>query len=89
MRLNTSRQGIIKTTNVGWFNEVEIDFLLSKIEENNRRLEVSEDSLTSYVSTLNSFNHQTYSLGLDLQAFTFDWPTLKFKLDLLVRFRYG
>ncbi len=79
--------------NYGAMENVEVRALISKIEENNRRLFLDapprSPNEAPLVNTIDILNHQVYSLGADFNFFTADWPNLKSRLNLFLGFRYG
>lgn len=80
-------------TNYGWFNHITANFVLSKIEDKERRLSLSEYSQSPLImrksaTTLDLFNYQFMNLGLNTSMFLVDVPMLKstFSINLGVHF---
>jgi hypothetical protein len=74
-----------KYTNFGLFEYLEPILVVSKIEQNNRRLPISSNNSiinnqlfsSKYASTLDLLQYEHLSLGANLNVFLFDIPNLK------------
>jgi hypothetical protein len=82
----------------GIFQYIRPVFSWTKIEENNRRLELNRSDIidsaaqsftsTRYTTTVRTLNHQMYALGGDLNLIYFDMRSLKSEFFVDYGFRY-
>ena len=88
---------VINQSNVGVFNFFKPQFIYSKIENNNKYLQVKsftsgtgEDEVTEYgVSSLQLKQFEIFSIGADFNLFLYDIPNGKSTFLLNTGFRFG
>jgi len=95
----TRRYGAIKAwrSNWGYLEQIVPKLVLSKLEEKNKYLPIRyHDSFNGieytpqkYVSTLELYQHESFSTGLDINLIVFDIINAKSTLKLDFGFRYG
>ncbi|RAI85566.1 coiled-coil domain-containing protein [Algoriphagus yeomjeoni] len=88
------RPFVLNQANIGVFNYFKPQFIYSKIENNNKYLEVSsfplEDGSASYgVSTLDLKQYEVFSVGADFNLFLYDIPNTKSTFLFNTGFRFG
>jgi hypothetical protein len=88
------RPFVLNQANIGVFNYFKPQFIYSKIENNNKYLEVSsfntEDGTVAYgVSTLDLKQHEVFSVGADFNLFLYDIPHTKSTFLFNTGFRFG
>ena len=96
--LNTYRYGIRRwASTIGVLGYIEPEVTISKIENNNRRLlldvkdrfENSQYTPLKYSTTLELRRYQSFTAGLDINVFSFDWALMKSTFYIDGGFRYG
>lgn len=73
----------------GWFEYVDVSAKLSKIEENNKFLNPETLNGTSYFSPLSIMQHQSFSIGGDVNLLYFENQNKKINTNLDIGLRYG
>ena len=80
---------LIYSEGYGYFGYIDLKARLSKIEENNRVLEPSPLNNELVFNPLDVFQHQTYSLGLDLNLLNFENQNKKINTYIDAGIRWG
>ena len=91
------REEIRNFGNYGFFNFITPYFSMNKIENNNKRIilpymgiqQADTNQANVYASTLKMLQYQTFSLGVNLTAFTVDIPGLKSTINFNTGFYFG
>jgi len=73
----------------GWFEYIDVSAKLSKIEENNKFLNPSIVNDTSYFSPLRIMQHQSFSIGADINLLYLENQNKKVNTNLDFGLRYG
>lgn len=73
----------------GWFEYLDLSARLSKIEENNKYLSADILNDISYFSPLRIMQHQSFSIGADLNLLYLENQNKKINTNLDIGLRYG
>ncbi|PKQ46085.1 hypothetical protein [Confluentibacter flavum] len=73
----------------GWFEYVNLSAMLSKIEENNKFLQPSTISTVDYFSPINIMQHQSFSIGLDINLLYLENQNKKINTNFDFGVRFG
>jgi hypothetical protein len=98
LNLNTFRwQLATARIDYSWFSYMNVYGSINKIENKAKELELRNQNTIvnnvivspSYATNLDIRLYENASLGVDVNAFLFDWPDMKFTAYLDLGFRYG
>jgi hypothetical protein len=95
--LNTFRWQVGPRMDVSWFSYMNVFGAINKIENKSKELVLRNQNAVengvivspSYATNLDIRRYENASLGVDLNAFLFDWPDMKFTGYLDIGARYG